>query len=133
MIHSGQIILIGLYVFAQLLSRADSLRLHRLQPNRLLCLCNFPGKNPRVACHFLPQRIFPTQGSNLRLFCLLHCQAGSLPLAPPGKLNLTYKHHESLVNIYHLISSHGCEIKEEKNIFLVMGTLRTYFLNNLHV
>ena len=26
-----------------------------------------------------------TQGSNLGLLCLLHCQAGSLPLAPPGK------------------------------------------------
>ena len=28
--------------------------------------------------------IFPTQGSNLRLLCLLHWQAGSLPLAPPA-------------------------------------------------
>ena len=31
----------------------------------------FP-KNTRVGCHFLLQRIFPTQGSNLRLLCLLH-------------------------------------------------------------
>ena len=31
-------------------------------------------------------RIFPTQGSNLRLLrCLLHWQAGSLPLVPTGK------------------------------------------------
>ena len=29
--------------------------------------------------------ICPTQGSNPCLFYLLHCQAGSLPLAPPGK------------------------------------------------
>ena len=29
--------------------------------------------------------IFLTQGSNLCLLCLLHWQAGSLPLAPPGK------------------------------------------------
>ena len=35
--------------------------------------------------HFPLQGIFPTQGSNLRLLCLLHWQAGSLPLAPPGK------------------------------------------------
>ena len=27
----------------------------------------------------------PTQGSNLCLLCLLHWQAGSLPLVPPGK------------------------------------------------
>ena len=30
--------------------------------------------------------IFPTQGSNPRLLRLLHWQAGSLPLVPPGKL-----------------------------------------------
>ena len=29
--------------------------------------------------------IFPTQGSNPCLSCLLHWQAGSLPLAQPGK------------------------------------------------
>ena len=29
--------------------------------------------------------IFPTQGSNLGLLCLLFWQVGSLPLAPPGK------------------------------------------------
>ena len=29
--------------------------------------------------------IFPTQGLNPRLLRLLHWQAGSLPLAPPGK------------------------------------------------
>ena len=40
-----------------------------------------------MGCHFLLQGIFPTQESNLCLLCLLHCQAGSLPLAPPGKLN----------------------------------------------
>ena len=28
--------------------------------------------------------IFPTQGSNPRFLCLLHWQAGSSPLAPPG-------------------------------------------------
>ena len=28
---------------------------------------------------------FPTQESNPHLLCILHCQVGSLPLAPPGK------------------------------------------------
>ena len=35
-------------------------------------------------CHALLQRIFPTQGSNSHLLCLLHWQVDSLPLAPPG-------------------------------------------------
>ena len=52
--------------------------LHGLQPTRLLCPWDFPDKNIRVSCHFLFQRIFPTQGSNPRL---LHQQADSLPLS----------------------------------------------------
>ena len=35
-------------------------------------------------CHALLQGIFPTQGSNWHQLCLLHWQAGSLPLVPPG-------------------------------------------------
>ena len=46
---------------------------------------DFPGKNSGVGCHALLQGIFLTQGSNPHLFCLLHWQAGSLPLALPGK------------------------------------------------
>ena len=38
-----------------------------------------------VSCHAILQGIFPTQGSNSHLLCLLRWQAGSLPLMPPGK------------------------------------------------
>ena len=58
---------------------------HGLQPTRLLCPGDSPGKSTGVGCHALLQDIFPTQGSNPRLLCLLHWQAGSLPLMPPGK------------------------------------------------
>ena len=37
---------------------------HGLQPARLPCPWDFPGKNTRVGCHFLLQGIFLTQGSN---------------------------------------------------------------------
>ena len=37
-----------------------------------------------MGCHFLFQ-IFPTQGSNPHLLCLLHLQADSLPTEPSGK------------------------------------------------
>ena len=44
------------------------------------------NKNTGVGCHALLQGIFPTQGLNPpHLLCLLHWQASSLPLAPPGK------------------------------------------------
>ena len=44
-----------------------------------------PGKNIGVGFHALLQGIFLTQGLNPCLLYLLHWQAGSLPLAPPGK------------------------------------------------
>ena len=43
-----------------------------LQPARLLCPWDFPGKNTGVGCHALLQGTFPTQGSHPRLLCLLH-------------------------------------------------------------
>ena len=49
------------------------------------CPWDSPGKNTGVGCHALLQGIFPTQGLNLHLLLLLHWQAGSLPLVPPGK------------------------------------------------
>ena len=52
---------------------------------RLLCPWDSPGKNTGVGCHALLQGIFPTLGWKLCLLCRLHWQAGSLPLAPPGK------------------------------------------------
>ena len=58
-----------------------TLQPHGLEPTKLLCLWNFPGKNAGVGCHFLPQGIFLTQESNL---CLLHWKAGSLPLSHQG-------------------------------------------------
>ena len=46
-----------------------------------------PGKNTEVGCHALLQGIFPTQGLNPCLLCLLHWQVGSLPQAPPRNLD----------------------------------------------
>ena len=51
------------------------------KPARLLCPWNPPGKNTGVGCHFLPQGIFPMQGSKLGL---LHWQEASLPLSHQG-------------------------------------------------
>ena len=48
----------------------------------------FSGKNTGVDCHSLLQGAFLTKGSKTRASCLLHWQAGSLPLVPPGKPRL---------------------------------------------
>ena len=61
------------------------MRPHGLQPTRLLCPWDSPGKNTGVGCHALLQGIFQTQGSNPCLLHLLHWQEGSLPLALPRK------------------------------------------------
>ena len=45
----------------------------------------FSGQEHWSGCHVPLQGIFLTQGWNPRLLRLLHWQAGSSPLAPPGK------------------------------------------------
>ena len=59
---------------------SDFLQPHGLEPARFPYPLNFPGQNIGVKCHFLSQRISPS---------LLHWQADSFSLAPPGKLHAT--------------------------------------------
>ena len=64
---------------------SDTLQPLGLEPSRLLWPWHSPGKNIGVGCHALLQGIFLIQGLNPSL-CLLHCQVGALPLAPPTKV-----------------------------------------------
>ena len=57
-----------------------------IQPTRLLCPWDFPGKNTGVGCHFLLEGIFLTPGLNSRLPVSPALEADSLPAEPPGKL-----------------------------------------------
>ena len=50
---------------------SDCLRPHGLQPNRLFCPWNSPGKNTGVGCHALLQEFFLNRALNLGL---LHCR-----------------------------------------------------------
>ena len=59
---------------------SNSLQSHGLQPARLLCSWDSPGKSTGVGCHFLFWGIFPTQGLNPGL---LHWQADSSLSEPP--------------------------------------------------
>ena len=52
-----------------------------------------------MGCHFLLQGIFLTYGTNLYILCLLHWQADSLPLAPPGAMLLLLKLKIDIVNL----------------------------------
>ena len=66
---------------------SDSLQPHSLQPTRLLCPWDFPGRNTGVGCYFLLQEICPTQGLKLHLLHLLHWQVDSFLLCHLGSPN----------------------------------------------
>ena len=72
---------------------SDSLRLHGLQPPRLLRPWDFPGKNTGVGCHRLLQGIFLTQGLNPGL---PHCRSTLYLLSRQGK---EYKWKLRLLNL----------------------------------
>ena len=77
-------------------------QLHGLQPTRLLCPWDFPGKNTGVGYHFLLQGIFLTQGSSLHL---LYWQLDTLPLSHQGRPPLALLPHKI---IYFQIILHQC-------------------------
>ena len=58
------LILCAACVYAKSLQSCLTLRPYGLDPTRLLCLWDSPGKNTGVSCHTLLQGIFLTQGSN---------------------------------------------------------------------
>ena len=81
-------------------------RVHTKLPQSHLSLCDtmdysLPGfsvpgilqADTGVGRHALLQGIFPTQGLNLHLLCLLPWQWGSLPLVPPGKPSRAQRAH----------------------------------------
>ena len=71
---------------------SDSLHAHDCSPPGSSVHGDFPAKNTAVGCHFLLQGIFPIQGLNLNLLCLLHFQADSSPLCHLGNLDVySYK------------------------------------------
>ena len=70
----------------------------RLQ--RILCPWNFPGKNTGVVYHVLLKRIFPAQGSNPHLLCVLHWQEDSLPLHDLGSPYLVFNSENNPLDIF---------------------------------
>ena len=66
---------------------SDILQPCGLQPAKLLCPWDFPGKNTGMGCHFLLRRILSTQESNPHLLCVLHWQTGYLTLSYLGSPN----------------------------------------------
>ena len=76
---------------------SDSLWPHGLQPARLLCPWDSPGKKSGVGCHSLLQGIFPTQELNQGL---LHCRQILYWLRQQGSPN-TYSLGYVFANTWH--------------------------------
>ena len=81
--HQLSILHVVVYIYERVSHSgvSDSSRPHGLEPARLLCPWDSPGKNTGVGCHSLLQGIFLTQGSNLGL---LYCRQILYCLSHPG-------------------------------------------------
>ena len=93
---------------------SNALQPHGLQPTRLLCPWNSPGKNTGVGCHSLLQGIFLTQGSNLGflhckqiLYCLNH-QGSPLLRWDPPKMGLFQLVPPRVSNVHESHCCHPC-------------------------
>ena len=100
---------------------SDSLWPHGLSPARLFCPWDSPGKNTGAGCRALLQGIILTQGSNPHFLSLLHWQAGSLPLAAPGKPRHTYG--EQIINHCENINSCWLWVEGMTKFFILLSLL----------
>ena len=84
---------------------SNSLWPYGLQPTRLLCPWNFPGKNTGVGGHSLLQGIFPTQGSN-----------PDLPSSIAGRFFTVWAPGKPLMcKILHKYENSSCEILSDNS------------------
>ena len=67
-----------------------------------------------MGCHFLPQGIVPSQRSNPCLWCLLHWEAGSLPLSYLGRPD---------INTYHIFIHSS--VDGELDFFLILAVVNS--------
>ena len=86
---------------------SDSLRPHGLQPARLPCPWDSPGKNIVIGCHGLLQEIFQTQGSNPHFF--ISCN---------GRQVLYHQHHLERLWVHNLKKKKKRIAKSYKNTLL---------------
>ena len=91
----------SLCMCAQLLSPVQFFAIPWTTAGQILSPWNTAGKNTEVGCHFLLHEVFPIQGSNPPLLCLLHWQAISLPLCILGSHPLL--HHSPNMKIWVLL------------------------------
>ena len=110
------------HVTASTVQSRLSLQPYGLLPARFLCPWDFPGKNTGAGCHFLLQRIFWTQESNLHL---LHWQVDSSPLRHLGKPSQCNRHLE---NIYGMVPD---GVNEATWMNLIKGLL-IFFSSSLY-
>ena len=116
---------------------SDSLQLHGLEPTKLFCPWNFPGKNTGVDCHFLLQGIFLAQGSNPCLLCLLHCRQILYPLSHLGSHIQPLRQEKFSIKIYFekkKITAFTIIIRQSypNKIWWCTGTKRSFWIFQIH-
>ena len=104
---------------------------------RLLCPWDSPGKNTGMNYCFLLQGIFPAQGLNPHLLCLLHCRQVLYLLSHQGILcNELYKNSKAWDSESFWVREHT-EIWEEGTeimcAFLVPCPIHLFHLTNLEL
>ena len=117
----------SLCIYAKSLQSCLTLRPCRLQPARLLCPWDSPGKNTGVGCHALLQGIFLTQGSTLCLLHLLPC--------PPDRRVLYHQGHLICIKAWREICSQfldkdiPCVINTSSFLFFIKVLLAVMHLD----
>ena len=80
---------------------------------------------------FPTQGVFPTRGSNPCPLYLLHCQAGSLPLAPPQSVQFSYSVVSDSVTPWTAVHQASLSITNSWNLLKLMSIELVMLSNHL--
>ena len=103
---------------------------HGLQPVRLLCPWDFPGKNTGGGCHFFLQGIFPTQGLNPGL---LLCRQILYHWATWEAQWRTVKCKSSLLAIWNQVGYMNVPLFNMQIYTLISSIITKYLIQTLHL
>ena len=128
--HASPSKLVCLCVFSWLVM-SDSLQPHGLQPTRLICPWDSPGKNTGVGCHFLlhntQHKMLHSEMFISEIFYLILSDQGWLCLIEISETKTTCKEgltafYAILERFYFCFSSHFLLLLMEREFFMLVST-----------
>ena len=102
-----------------------------LESHGLLCPWEPPGRNAEVGCQALLQGVFPIQGSNLGLLCLLHCRQILYLWTSRGFLFVVFPACKSIPGTWYILNNYQMIVFPWELLEPIVCTFSSYYITDI--